>query len=344
MRKLATIQTIDSILPHDNADSLEIARVLGWNVVVKKGEFKPGDPCVYCEIDSILPERPEFEFLRKSKFRVKTIKLRGQVSQGICFPVSLIENKSPDFYAEGITCGQDVTEFLGVTKYDPEFAANNGMGAARVRNFPGFIVKTDEVRVQNLPRMLMDYKGTLCYVTEKLDGSSFTAFVKDGKVGICSRNMQIDISEENAGNVFYSTAKQYGLFEKLDPKFYEGLAIQGEVIGPKIQGNKYKLQKPELRLFSVLDIKERRYLGLDKLMGIAEALSVPTVPILDTKYELTSSIDELVKMSIAPSYLNREMTREGIVIRSLEYIPEPCRELRELSFKVISPEYLLKYD
>src|SRR4051812_39405747 len=106
MRTLASIQTINAVEPILNADAIEKIRVLGWWVVAKKGEHKLGDKVVYCEIDSLLPERPEFEFLRASSFkpaqvdetgsvvipagfRIKTIKLRGQVSQGICFPLSI---------------------------------------------------------------------------------------------------------------------------------------------------------------------------------------------------------------------------------------------------------------
>ena len=118
MRKLASIQKITALRPIENADKIEVATVLGWQVVVQKGQFKEGDFCVYIEIDSILPDKPDFEFMRERKFRVKTIKLRGQVSQGICFPISiLLKATDKDLILRE---GDDMTELLGVRKYDPQ--------------------------------------------------------------------------------------------------------------------------------------------------------------------------------------------------------------------------------
>src|SRR5579862_4140343 len=158
MRKLASIQTVNAVEPIANADAIEKVRVLGWWVVAKKGEHRPGDRVVYCEIDSLLPERPEFEFLRAGSFktaiveggavvqpagfRIKTVKLRGQVSQGICFPLSILPPGAPTDE------GADVTDLLGIRKYDPPQPANL---RGRVKGgFPAFLAKTDEVRVQVL--------------------------------------------------------------------------------------------------------------------------------------------------------------------------------------------------
>src|SRR5436190_15098726 len=155
MRKLASTQTVNAAEPIPNADAIERIRVLGWWVVVKKGEFRPGDKVVYCEIDCLLPERPEFEFLRPSSFkpartdpdtgtalpagfRIKTIKLRGQVSQGICFPLSILPPGTPTDE------GADVTDALGVRKWEPPAPA--GMGGRVKGGFPGFLPKTDETR------------------------------------------------------------------------------------------------------------------------------------------------------------------------------------------------------
>lgn len=342
MRQLATIQKITSILPHNNADSLEVARVLGWVVVVKKGEFKVGDLCVYCEVDSILPEKPEFEFLRQSKFRIKTVRLRGQISQGICFPLSIIESFSPDRYADGLNVGDDVTEFLGITKYDPEVYLNNGgIGAARVSNFPGFFPKTDEVRVQGIPSLLTNKCGTLCYITEKLDGSSFSLFVKSGELGICSRNMRVDLSPENESNVFYQMYKKYVENNPVVLGNLDEAVIQGEVIGPKIQGNPYKLAEPELRIFSVYDLIENRYLNWSAVEAASNILGASTVPLLKEFYRLPDNVDELVELSKGKSILNNKVDREGIVIRSWAHVPSPHKKLDYLSFKVINPEFLL---
>jgi RNA ligase (TIGR02306 family) len=189
MRKLASIQTVNAAEPIPGADAIERVRVLGWWVVVKKGEFRPGDRVVYCEIDSLLPVRPEFEFLRASSFkpaqadaaggvtlpagfRIKTVKLRGQVSQGICFPLSVLPPGAP------ADEGADVTEALGVLKWEPPQTV--GMGGRVKGGFPGFLPKTDETRVQVLEDVIARHRGREFFVTEKLDGTSFTAFVRAG--------------------------------------------------------------------------------------------------------------------------------------------------------------------
>src|SRR5438067_2333611 len=152
MRKLASIQTVSAVEPILNADAIEKIRVLGWWVVVKKGEFKPGDKVVYCEIDSLLPEKAEFEFLRPNcykaaqsdatgvvtlppGFRIKTIKLRGQVSQGICFPLSVLPEGAPTDE------DADVTDALCVRKWEPPQTV--GMGGRVKGTFPSFLPKTD---------------------------------------------------------------------------------------------------------------------------------------------------------------------------------------------------------
>ena len=146
MRKLASIQHIKNLEPIEGADAIEKATVLGWQVVVKKGEYKVGDLTVYIEIDSLLPETSDFEFMRKNKFRVRTIRLRGQVSQGICFQPSILP---PDFILDE---DADCTEALGIVKYEPPVPAHLA-GIAKGR-FPGFIPKTDETRVQVLQEVL----------------------------------------------------------------------------------------------------------------------------------------------------------------------------------------------
>ena len=206
MRKLASIQTVNAVEPIPNADAIEKIRVLGWWVVVKKGEHQPGDKLVYCEIDSLLPERPEFEFLRASSFkpaqtdatgevilpagfRIKTVRLRGQVSQGICFPLSILP---PEATTDE---GADVTDLLGVLKWEPPLPV--GMGGKVKGLFPGFLPKTDETRVQVLEAVLERHRGKTFYVTEKLDGTSFTAFLRQGEFGICSRNLWMDETDES---------------------------------------------------------------------------------------------------------------------------------------------------
>ena len=160
-RKLASIQKILSITTIPNSDNLEVCQILGWNVVIRKGDFTVGEKIVYCEVDSILPEKPEFEFLRPRGFRIKTIKLRGQISQGIALPLNILTKNG---YVEGM----DVTEELGIKKYVPYIPAQL---VGKVKgSFPSFIPKTDEIRIQSVPEVLTRHNGKVFNITEKVDG------------------------------------------------------------------------------------------------------------------------------------------------------------------------------
>ena len=162
---------------------LKLLEFLGWNCVTKKDEFQVGDLCVYCEIDSVMPDNnPEFAFLEKSRYRIKTKKLRGVVSQGICFPLSILPENQYEI-------DQDVTDILGIEKYEPKSTAQ--LSGEIQGLFPSFISKTDETRVQTFGRALAKTVGLKCDFTEKLDGTSGTFFVNDGEFGVCSRNMQL---------------------------------------------------------------------------------------------------------------------------------------------------------
>jgi RNA ligase (TIGR02306 family) len=350
MRKLASIQTVNALEPIPNADAIEKIRVLGWWVVVKKGEFAPGDKLVYCEIDALLPEAPEFEFLRASSFkpaqtdftgtvvcpagfRIKTIKLRGQVSQGICFPLSVLPADAP------ADEGADVTEVLRVRKWEPPQSGPAG----RVRGtFPGFLPKTDETRVQVLEQVLERHRGRTFFITEKLDGTSFTAFIREGEFGVCSRNMLLDTADETS--TFVRVAKQFKLEERLralgSARGFD-VAVQGEVIGPGVQQNKYGLRELTLRAFNVFDVSAFRFLdSADMLSAVAE-MGLEAVPQLGTVV-LGHTVDELVALSEGMSALNAKVQREGIVLRPLTEVEDAY--LGRLSFKAINPKFLLKYD
>jgi RNA ligase (TIGR02306 family) len=329
-RKLASIQTIASLEVISGADTIEKAKVLGWDVVVKKGEFKVGDQCVYVEIDSILPDRPEFAFMQNHKMRVKTVRLRGQISQGICFPLSIlpsIDGIAREVFADGT----DVTEILGITKYEPVVPAHL---AGKVKgSFPSFLPKTDETRVQNLQSLLDIYANEPCYVAEKLDGSSVTFYLKDDDFGVCSRN--IDLKEE-AGNSFWQAAKQLGIEGKLRWKG-KNIALQGELVGEGIQGNKLKLKGKTVYFFSAFDIDNQKYFTSTEFFALINELGLQTVPVIDQSYRLRNDINELVKLSIRKSLL-ADVWAEGIVIRNI-----PGHHRDRISFKVINPEFLLKH-
>ncbi len=220
-RKLASIQIIKAINLIPDADKIEVATVLDWDVVVKKGEFKAGDKCVYIEIDSVLPSRAEFEFMRERKFRVRTIKLRGQISQGLVMPLIILPSRNFELYKEG----QDVAEILGITKYESpeeketEIFENYSEFYKAVKNFimknsflrkhlgflflnqkkGGFpthiISKTDEERIQNLPWIYEYFKDRKFYVTQKMDGTSATFGLLKNEYMVCTRNNKVFSSE-----------------------------------------------------------------------------------------------------------------------------------------------------
>lgn len=339
-RKLATIRRIDDIQPIEGADMIELATVGGWKVVVAKNvNHKVGDLVVYCEIDSFLPIEPEFEFLRKSSykkmadgtegFRLKTIKLRGQVSQGLILPLKeayeVFKRNTPNMDMDWFE-GLEVTEMLNIVKYEPPVPAQL---AGQVKGmFPSFLKKTDEERIQNLTREFEGYKNEVFYVTEKLDGSSVTYYVKDGVFGVCSRNLDLVESE---GNSMWKFAITSGLKERL-LALERNIAVQGEIIGEGIQGNPYKIIGQTVRLFNGFDIDKYEYLSLDDLLKLSKWLEVKTVPILDLEFRLPDTIDELLSYADSKSVLNEKFDREGVVIRSHD---------RKISFKVISNKFLL---
>lgn len=338
MRKLATIRYIHEILPIEGADNIEIAVVDGWNCVVKKGSFSSREIIVYIEIDSFIPIHPYFEYLRKSSykkmgdqegFRLKTIKLRGVVSQGLV--VSL-----KDLIKEGlledriyITGFDDVTQKLGIKLYEPPIPAQ--LSGKMKGNFPSFIPKTDEERVQNL-----DYHKLLkeeYYVTEKLDGSSITIYLKDETFGVCSRN--IDLLEDDE-NTFWKAARKLDVENKLKKAGLSDIALQGELIGEGIQGNKYKLKGHNIRFFNVYNIKSGKRFELEKIKEIIiNTLKLEIVPVLYEKFKLPNNRDELISFAEDKSQLS-DTEREGIVVRT--------QYTSDISFKVISNKFLLKED
>jgi RNA ligase (TIGR02306 family) len=335
MRKLASIQRIKALEPIEGADAIEKATVLGWQLVVKKGEYQVGDLMVYCEIDSLLPERPEFEFMKPRGMRVRTIRLRGQVSQGICFPLSFLSDNFP------VVEDADCTDELGIIKYEPPVPANlNGIAKGK---FPSFIPKTDETRVQVLQPILDKYKGQKCYISEKLDGSSTTYYIKDGEFGVCSRNLELIEDEENS---FWKVARQLDIENKLRT-LGGNFAIQGELMGEGIQSNKLRLKAQTIYVFNIFDIDKYEYLDFEKFCEVMKVLDLPVVPIITTEYELENDIEAIVKRSVIKSQLCKEVWAEGIVIRPMkefnDFLLQESGGNTRVSFKAINPEFLLKY-
>jgi len=334
MRNLVSIQRVLDIQPIEGADKIEVATILGWHVVVLKDQFKVGDDVVYAEVDTIMPDKPEFEFLKNSQGnmqRIRTIRLRKQISQGIVFPDSILP---PGEYMED----QDVTEIIGATKYEPKLPANLRGEAKGL--FPEWIPKSDETRVQNLQRLLNDNKGVRCYVTEKLDGTSFTCYLKDGVFGVCSRNIDL---KETENNLYWNIARLLDFEDKLWSvhDVLPNIMLQGELIGEGIQKNKYDVKGYSIRFFNVFNIDTQEYLQYQQFVSLMDKLRLRTVPILEDQYLLSNDIDSIVKMATGKSAL-RDIQREGLVIRPITYTCANNRYDR-ISFKAINPEFLLKY-
>ncbi len=329
MRKLATIRTVTETRPIDGADMIELAVVDGWKCVTKKGEYAAGDPVIYCEIDSFLPVREEFEFLRKSSlktmderegFRLRTVKLRGQISQGL-----LID---PSILGRSCTVGEDVTEELGIVKYEAPIPAC--LGGDVVGGFPAFIAKTDEERIQNLACDYESFRGKEFYVSEKIDGTSFTAFVKDGEFGVCGRNWQL---AEDQTNSHWRVVHSLTLHERL-PSLGRSLAVQGELVGPGIQKNRYGLKEPTVFVFNVYDIEASAYLDKASMEAVSEQIGLRTVPAVGN-FSVPESIDEMLASAEGKSMLNPKTEREGLV---WVYGSGDDR----ISFKTISNRFLAK--
>ena len=257
------------------------------------------------------------------------------MSQGICFPLFVLPPGAPTEE------GADVTELLGVLKWEPPLSI--GMGGTVKGSFPGFLPKTDETRVQVLETVLVRHRGKTFYVTEKLDGTSFTAFLRQGEFGICSRNLWMDEADET--NVLVRVARALRLEDKLRSareRLGFDLAIQAEVIGPGIQKNKYGLPAVTLRVFNVLNVDAYQLLDHAAMLATLDELELESVPQLGT-IVLDHSVDALVAFAEGSSVLNPKTQREGVVLRP--FAEEYDEDIGgRLSFKVINPKFLLKYD
>ena len=330
-RKLVSVQRVESVSPIEGADQIEQARVMGWTVVVKKGEFASGDACVFFEIDSLLPAGAAWaEFMRVRGFRVRTLKLRGVLSQGLALPTSILPVLPGDVPPVGV----DIRDLLGVTKYEAVLPDAREVAGP----FPTLVPKTDEIRLQSALAVLEEMVGRDFYVTTKLDGTSAT-FFQDPAGGFvaCSRNWAL----APGPNPVWRMVERYKLAEKL-PK---GFAVQGELCGPGIQKNRLGLPEVDVFVFNVYDAQAGKHLDLAHMIAFCREHGLRTVPVErevrgeDAKtfaHSLEGWLD--AARGIYPGTKNR---KEGIVIRPLVETFSPTLGGR-LSFKVINNEFLLK--
>ena len=336
MRKLASIQTILDIQPIPDADKIEVATVQGWKIVIRKGEFKVGDPCVYFEIDSLIPRAPWNDFLadrlsekkdQKAPIRLRTIKLRKQISQGLVMPLNIL----PMDIGE-IEEGQDLTEILNIEKYEVPIPA---CLSGQVRgDLPGIVPITDETRIQSYPALIQEFQGEEVYWTIKIDGTSGTFVNIGGDHHVCSRKLSL---LETEGNTYWKMYHKYGLKEILNAA--GDIAIQGEVAGPSIQKNKLGLKDHELFVFNVLDLHDRKYFNYANLVEFCKTYNLQMVPVAKVEVFNIQSVDEIVQLATEVRYPNGRLG-EGYVIRPV--VERYSKALSgRASFKVINNKYLL---
>ena len=372
MRKLANVRKIDALEPIDGADLIETASIGGWKVVVKKGEFEVNTFAVYFEIDSFIPnelapfltsegkEPREYNGIKGE--RLRTVRLRKQISQGLLLPLTVVydavkkslndlniklETMPIIYYEEDM----DVSDLLNIHKYEPPMPTQ--LAGMAKGNFPSFIPKTDEERVQNLSKFLYTWieSQDSWEVTEKYDGSSMTVYIKDGtdeegnpvrNFGVCSRNLEL---KDTADNSFWKQARADDIENKLRELVPDrNIAIQGELIGEGIQGNKYKILGTQFHVFTIYDIDKGEYLSSDERVTLAKKLGLNHVEVLEkvslyrspagTSVNVNDVISGLLDYAEGKSVLNNKTEREGVVFKNTR---DPS-----LHFKAISNKFLLK--
>lgn len=362
-RKLAHVEKVIAIESIPNADTLEMVIVLGWKCVVKKGRIKVGDLVCYIEIDSIVPDIPYFDFMKERKFRVKTIKLRGQISQGLVIPledIGMIISEKELNTLDKPKEGSDLTKVLNITKWlSPSERESDYVGTSKKKHnwfikfmtrfdwyrkitktksksFPEWISKTDEERVQNMPWILKNKNPFI--VTEKLDGQSATYWIKKKlfgfEYGICSRSIRKFEYDNSNWSKAFRQLNIKAILKKMYDTFGLEFAIQGELIGPNIQGNKYNVKDYSFYIFNIFIIKQKKYVSYSAFKHILTKIpELISVPVINEYYLLPDTIDELLEYTTGDSNIYNTL-REGIVIRSFD---------RKISFKAVSPKFLLKH-
>jgi hypothetical protein len=385
-RKLATVRRISEIIPIEGADVIELAKIDGWQCVVKKGEFKVGDLGMYFEIDSFVDtSQAPFAFLEKNAKEwngkrgaiIRTMKLKGQISQGLLLPISWFE-KHLYFRFGGFSLlrmsdetllDKDFTDAIGVLKYEKiveDVEERKGSGwfhrfllehvsrenrvrifavlnvflpqkkrfrNQRISTFPSFIPKTDEERIQNIFSKVKSVHAGWYIPTLKLDGSSATYYVKNKEFGHCSRNLKLGLDD---GSNFSKMAKKYN-FPELFAEMPLNIALQFELMGPGIQGNKEKFEDHDLYLFKVWEIDERRYYNPTERAILVNKLrdlgcDLKQVPHYDKVHtDDFPTVESFLEFAEGPSLVNP--VREGIVF---------VKEDGSFSFKAISNKFLLK--
>lgn len=312
---LATIEKIDRVENHPNADRLDLVYVRGYQCVVPKGVWSEGGICVFIQPDTILPDAEWATFYKKSN-RVKAIRLRGEWSFGI------VESPEKLGLVEYIL-GDEVSEKLGISKYELPEPQNLD---AKQSGLPFNIPKTNEERYQNLSQLPF---GERVVITQKIDGQSATYYWKDGEFGVCGRRFEYKTDSKNK---YTDHVSRYDLETKLRlycEKHGVNIALRGESYGEGIQSSKYNPHSKvnnQIAFFSVWLIDEMRYASPfeeHSVFKVCKELDLPRVPVLYAGILTEEILDKYRNLD----KLNGEYF-EGVVVVGEGF-----------SFKVISLEY-----
>lgn len=364
-RRLASIQRIEALNPIKGKDRIVLASVLGYEVIVKKDEFKVNDLCVYFEVDAMLPVEPWSAFLERYKYRVKTMKMAGHYSQGLAMPLSILTK----YTDKPVGLGDDVTSIIGVREYSPRYIPEDGKRGKRrggiIQRFPfptNLVPITDEPRLQSYPSILDDAMAASnsLVATLKLDGSSMTVLrFKDEEI-VCSRRVNVTQKTKKLKpyhRVWFfwkvpveinSDIPHWDAFQQLEisGRVPEGYAFQGELVGPGIQKNRLGLDSYRWYVFNVFNIADQRYLDHTDAKNMVESLGLTFVPVIDDDIRLSGDRRHLIEYFALLSqreykdhgFDNSKAPAEGIVVRPTTG-NKGRTEGRRMSFKVINPNF-----
>lgn len=344
MRKLASIQRVKSVEDiyrrGERADNVVLIKFddIAWQCVAKRGEFAPGDLCVYVEVSTVLPENEYFAFMEKSKYKVKTVKIWGALSQGLPLPLSILNVFDSELDLNTLQEGDDVSEIIGVKRIEDLFPAQ--FGGEQAGLFPTHLLpKTDEDRIQSYPELLEQIRGEEVFATVKLDGTSCTVLNSpSGELMVCSRNFAM----KDGNNVYWRVIKETPIPDVLSMPQYKHLYFQGEIVGTGIQGNPLALSGQEFYVFNIIDSENgNRPFNQIEIMEFCYEHKIKFAPVFKYWKRFDETVDSLLTMLSGATYPESKNPIEGVVVRPAT--PTFSIELGKwFSFKVINNDYLLK--
>lgn len=334
-RKLASVQKITNLEPVGKKGNEEVASILGWKVLVKPNQFKVDEKVIYFEIDSVLPSNKSWtKGIKPKNLHIKTTKNYGIVCQGYIKKLAILSKlENFNMKIEDLEEGFDLTDILEVTKYeeDPEEIAKE-----EEKKYPSTLIeKSDEIRLQSNLNYLDLFAGKEFYSSLKYDGSSSTYLIDPttNKFKICSRNFCVD---ENEKSIYSEIAKKYDIKNKL-MKAGGIYAIQGEIYGPKVNGNGLKVPELSIAVFTIKNIKDNYYLGLEEMKKVCKELDLPMVEVIEEGIFNYKTVEEMIAKSKG-NYPGIDNPREGLVYRLKK---DWNVHGKRLSFKVINDDYLV---